>query len=181
MKCKPQSIGGKGLATLAGLMMAAATPAFAQYQSGPSQGQSMPSQTSPDQSSPSKMGSPSDQSYQSNTGSMQNQGKASSSSTSSSANAESLTRVKNAKTTLASAQVQDSSGQQVGQVSNVHTTRSGHASKVYITLSSSGGGQAKTISVSASKLKYDKSSNTLITNMTANDLQAMPAATSSGL
>ncbi|HWE06684.1 MAG TPA: hypothetical protein VG274_08250 [Rhizomicrobium sp.] len=177
MKRKPQFI-GTGLAALAGLLTMAATPTLAQYQNQPSNPQS---QTAPNsgQATPGNPGAPAVQaspSYQNSTGSMQNPGK-----TTSAASTESLSRVSHAKTTLASAQVQDSSGQQVGQVSNVHTTRKGHATKVDITLSSSNGGQPKTISVSASKLKYDKNSNTLITDMTANDLQAMPAATSSGM
>jgi hypothetical protein len=184
MKRKPQFI-GTGLAALAGLLTMAATPTLAQYQNQPSNPQS---QTAPNsgQATPGNPGAPAVQaspSYQNSTGSMQNStgSMQNSGKMTSAANAESLSRVSHAKTTLASAQVQDSSGQQVGQVSNVHTTRKGHATKVDITLSSSNGGQPKTISVSASKLKYDKNSNTLITDMTANDLQAMPAATSSGM
>ncbi|HEY6578850.1 MAG TPA: hypothetical protein VIY09_05970 [Rhizomicrobium sp.] len=165
MRCS-KYFGATGLAAFAGLAMMAALPAVAQTR---------------DQTTPPT------QTYQNNTGSMQgangmngsSQMNSSGMTTKASTKGESLNHVKDAKTTLASALVQDSSGQLVGQVSDVHTSRSGSPTKVDITLSSTNGGKAKTISVSASKLRYDRSDNTLITNLSASNLQAMPSASSS--
>ncbi|HTT84782.1 MAG TPA: hypothetical protein VMF67_14995 [Rhizomicrobium sp.] len=92
-----------------------------------------------------------------------------------------MLRVRNAgfrDALLASAQVQDSNGQPAGQVAVVHTSHAGHPTKVDITLTSNDGGHAKTISVSASKLRYDRDNNTLIADMTLSDLQSMPAVSS---
>lgn len=114
--------------------------------------------------------------YQNNTGTMQTNAPGAHG-----AATESLGNVQNAKTTLASAQVKDSSGQQVGQVSSVHTGSSGKPTKVDIMLTPSNGGHGKTVSVRASELKYDQNSNTLITNLSASALQTMPAASSSSM
>jgi hypothetical protein len=93
-----------------------------------------------------------------------------------SANAgEPLTKVKDAKTTLASASVQDSSGQQIGQVATVHTTKRGTPTKIDVTLQTSSG-QSKTVAIEASKFHYDQSSNTLKTDLTASEVQSMPSA-----
>lgn len=172
-----KTFGRTGLVALAGLLMLAAAPSFAQTQS----------QTGSPQSQTTTPANPAGSSYQNSTGTMQNGAMQNGGSTytpgtsKTAMSGESLSRVKNAKTTLASAQVQDSSGQQVGQVSTVHTSRSGHPTKIDITLTSTNGGQAKTVAVSASKLRYNKTNNTLITNLSATDLQAMPTATSSSM
>ena len=167
MTLKSRSLAGTGLAALAGLALAAAAPAFAQMR-----GQSSPPSQTYQNSPSSPMNSPTynQSSGTSRTGSMNT-----------SASTESLNSVRNAKTTLASAQVQDSNGQQVGQVSTVHTSTSGRPTKIDITLNSNNGSPAKTIAVNASQLRYDPNSNTLITNLSATDLQSMPAATSTGM
>jgi hypothetical protein len=182
-----------GLAALAGLLMLAASPVLAQQSAAPqNQTQAAPGSTAPaaGQAMPNSTAAPADQtspaapgaSGQTMPGSAQSTtSPASNAPATMSASAESLSHVKDAKTTLASASVQDSSGQQVGQVSTVHTSKHGTATKVDITLSSAGGSQAKTISVSASKLRYDPNSNTLITDLSSTDLQAMPAASSSSM
>jgi hypothetical protein len=178
MNWKNWTLGSTAAAALAGLAIVTAAPSFAQDQS---------------------QNAPAAQTYQNNAhsgqssaGSMQNQNgmsgpsgqmngtnqNSSSDMTAKSANTVTLSSVRNAKTTLASAQVQDSSGQQVGQVTTVHTSRSGHPTKVDVTLTSNNGGTAKTISVKASQLRYDKNNNTLVTNLTATDLQSLPAASS---
>jgi hypothetical protein len=148
---------------LAGLAMMAITPALAQGQSR----YSPPAQTYQNNNPGSPL----------NAGGMNGNAADSGMMTTSSAT-ESLTQVQNAKTTLASAQVQDSNGRQVGQVSNVHTSGNGQPTDIDISLNSNNGGKAKTVSVSASQLRYDRNSNTLITNLSANQLDAMPAASS---
>ncbi len=177
-----------GLAAFTGLLMLAASPTLAQSQYGTApQNQPAPgsetSPTAPPVTGSTDQANPAAASNQGMTGSQGTTGTSAGTTNSAkmSASAESLSHVKDAKTTLASAQVQDSSGQQVGQVSTVHTSRHGTPTKVDITLTGSNGAQAKVISVSASKLKYDPNSNTLITNLSATDLQAMPAASSSSM
>ncbi len=90
---------------------------------------------------------------------------------------EPLSQVKDAKTTLASASVKDSSGQPIGQVASIHTTKHGTPTTIDVTLQSTGGGQAKTVAIKASKLKYDQSSNTLQTDLTSSEVQSLPSAT----
>ena len=98
-----------------------------------------------------------------------------SSATMSASTGQPLTQVKDAKTTLASASVQDSSGQAIGQVATVHTTKRGTPTTIDVTLQSSSG-QSKTVAIKASRLQYDQSSNTLKTDLTASEVQAMPSA-----
>jgi hypothetical protein len=157
MKWKSDTFVHGSLAALAASVALAVTPALAQNQSH----YTPPAQTYQNNSSTTN--------GMNNTGGIQG------------ASTESLSRVQNAKTTLASAQVKDPSGQQIGQVRNVHTGTTGKPTKVDITLTSGNRGQTKTVSVKASELKYDQNSNTLITNLTTNELQAMPAASSSSM
>jgi hypothetical protein len=168
MTFKSKTLAGAGLAAFAGLALVSAVPAFAQMQ-----GQNAPPSQSYQNSPTSPMNAPT---YNQQTGPGQSGG-----AMNTSASTESLTSVQNAKTTLASAQVQDSNGQQVGQVSTVHTSTGGKPTKIDITLNSNNGSPAKTIAVNASELRYNPNSNTLITNLSATDLQSMPAATSTGM
>lgn len=166
MKCKNKTIVHGGLAALAAVAMLSGTTALAQNQS---------------------QYTPPAQTYQNNnTGPMQNssanpaeQNSTTNPSGTQGVSTESLSNVQNAKTTLASAQVQDANGQQIGQVKDVHTGNSGKPTKVDITLMPSNGGNGKTVSVKATDLRYDQQNNTLVTNLTTTDLQAMPAASSS--
>ena len=153
MKLKSKTLVHGSLAALAAATLLAVTPALGQTQT---------------------QYTPPAHTYQNNTGAMQTNG-------TQGAATEPLSNVQNAKTTLASAAVKDSSGQQVGQVSNVHTGTTGKPTKIDITLTSGNGGQSKTVSVKASQLKYDQNSNTLITNLSANALQSMPAASPSSM
>jgi hypothetical protein len=162
MTCRSRTIGTSSLAAFAGLAMAAITPALAQNQG---------------------RYTPPTQTYQNDPNSAINAGgmngdAADTGMMSTSSATEPLTQVQNAKTTLASAQVQDSNGRQVGQVSNVHTSGNGQPIKVDVTLNSNNGNRAKTVSVKATELSYDRNSNTLITNLSADQLDAMPAASS---
>ena len=88
-----------------------------------------------------------------------------------------LTQVSNPKTTLASATVQDSAGQSVGQVQSVKTTSSGKASSVKVSLTTSKGA-GKTVSIKASDLSYDPSSNMLKSTLTSTQIDSMPATQS---
>ena len=85
-----------------------------------------------------------------------------------------LSQVSDPSTTLASATVQDSSGQSVGQVQSVKTTTAGKASSVAVTLTSSN----KTVSIRASRLRYDPSSKTLKASLTSSQISSLPATQS---
>jgi len=151
-----------------------------QMGSQPDQSQATPgqsgSQAMPDQSTNPASGNPSTSSgYQGQSGAM-DQGHMGANGPA--ANAEPLTDVKNAKQTLASASVQDSSGQPVGTVTTVHTDSAGQPTKIDLSLTANG--QSKTISVQADQLKYDPSSNTIQAQMTADQLSQQPAASSTG-
>jgi hypothetical protein len=177
MELKSSVLGGTATA-LAGLLMLGAT-ALAQDQGGsygaPSPSSQPPTSepgqsaqpngpadqqqmTQPSQSaSPSQMSSPSSSTMNANAG-------------------EPLSHVKDAKTTLASATVQDSTGQPVGQVADVHTSKHGTPTTIDVSLQSNASGQAKTVAIKASKLRYDQSSNTLKADLTATDIQSLPTA-----
>ncbi|HEY3778314.1 MAG TPA: hypothetical protein VGL35_09665 [Rhizomicrobium sp.] len=160
MKCKSETLVHGSLAACAAAALLAVAPALGQTQT---------------------QYTPPAHTYQNNTG-QNNAGAMQTNPTGTQGAAtESLSNVQNAKTTLASAQVKDSSGQQVGQVRNVHTGSTGTPTKIDITLTPSNGGRAKTVSVRASELKYDQNSNTLITNLSASALQSMPTASSSSM
>ena len=183
MRSRNSLLGGAALAALAGTFLFTAS-AFAQYQSGTN---SAPSASPPAAPSTTQPGSTSGQTANptatTGTSGQQMSSPSSTSTTSSSATmsasaGESVTKVKDAKTTLASASVQDSSGQQVGQVAVVHTSKRGTPTTLDVTLQSNGGGQAKTVAIKASKLKFDQSSNTLKADLTSSEIQALPTATS---
>jgi hypothetical protein len=179
MRLKNASL--SGAAVLAGTLLCASA-AFSQETPAPSP--NAPSQ--PAAAQPGSEGQPSGMMNQNtpatatpgatstSPGSQQMSSPQSTSSTMSASAGEPLTKVKDAKTTLASASVQDSTGQPVGQVANVHTTKRGTPTTIDVTLQS--GGQSKTIAIKASSLRYDASSNTLKTDLTSSDLQSMPSA-----
>ncbi|HTQ14576.1 MAG TPA: hypothetical protein VMH86_11935 [Rhizomicrobium sp.] len=83
----------------------------------------------------------------------------------------SLSAVSNPATTIANAAVDDSTGQQVGQVQKVKTNSKGKPTAVEVSLTSG----AKTVSIRASKLKFDQSSNLLKADMSYSQIQALPA------
>ncbi|MGA9795890.1 MAG: hypothetical protein WBQ17_10200 [Rhizomicrobium sp.] len=93
-------------------------------------------------------------------------------------NAVMLSSVSNPKTTLASAAVKDSSGQQIGHVKNVVTDSMGKPTKIDISLTQPSG-TAKTVAVRAGNLRYDQQKNALMTtSLTASQVDAMPAISS---
>jgi hypothetical protein len=90
-----------------------------------------------------------------------------------SATTQPATQVTSPETTLASATVQDSSGQSVGQVRSVKTS-GGKASSIAVSLSGAGGA-GKVVSIKASKLRYDPSGNTLQASLSSTEINALPA------
>lgn len=185
MTSKPRLLGGTALAAFAGTMLLAAS-AFAQDQSMSNAAPTPGSPSQPSTAEPGTTAQPMGQKDQNApsaaTPSGQQQTTTPSSSSSSAAQTmsasagEPLSKVKDAKTKLASASVQDSTGQAVGQVTTIHTTKKGTPTTIDVSLQGSGG-QAKTIAIKASELRYDESSNALKTNLTASELSSMPAAT----
>jgi len=178
MRSKNRMLSGAALSAFAGTMLFAAS-AFAQ--SAPSEVAPGPGaasqrsaaepgseaqpygatqQNAPDASSQQQMSSP-----QSTSPTMTN-----------ASNGAPLSTVKDAKTTLASASVQDSTGQPIGQVANVHTTKRGTPTTIDVMLQTSSG-RTKTVAIKASKLEYDQSSNTLKTDLTSTEVESLPAAT----
>lgn len=185
MKTSSRMLGSCALGALTGGLLLAAS-ALAQDQTQPA-AQPMPgAQPSTSQPAPgAQTGAPADQTM-SQPGMSGQQGQMGSPQSTSSGNGSTisasagqpLSKVKDAKTTLASASVQDSTGQQIGQVTTVHTTKKGTPTTVDVTLQSAGSGQAKTVAIKASKLHYDQSSNTLKADLTSSEVQQLPTATS---
>lgn len=87
---------------------------------------------------------------------------------------ESVASVTDAKTQLAAATVQDQSGQQVGQVQDVHTSSSGKATRVDVALNTPSG-VGKVVSLKASQLGYDPSKNIVVAQLSRSDIESMPA------
>jgi hypothetical protein len=177
MKSKNRMLSGAALSAFAGTMLFAAT-AFAQSapsEVGPAGVRSQPSTAEPgsemqpygatQQNAPAASSQQQTSAPQSTSPTMTH-----------ASNGAPLSTVKDAKTTLASASVQDSTGQPIGQVTNVHTTKRGTPTTIDVMLQT-GSGQAKTVAIKASKLQYDQSSNTLKTDLTSTEVQALPAAT----
>jgi hypothetical protein len=178
MRFKTTMLSGTVLSALAGSMLFAAS-AFAQNQtpSGATPGTAYPSSTA----EPGTMAQPDAATQQGtpNTSSQQQMTSPqpmSSPATTSASAGEPLSKVKDAKTTLAAATLKDASGQSIGQVATVHTTKRGTPTTVDVTLQTSGG-QSKTVAIKASQLQYDQSSNTLKTDLTSTEVQSLPSAT----
>lgn len=145
MHCKPSALGGIGLAALAGVFMLTGSQAtFAQMYSRPA--------TTATPSSPM----------------MEHTMKPES------ATARPLSRVKDPSTTLASATVNDSSGQSVGQVQSVKTSASGKAQSVAVSLSSSTT-PGKIVTLQADQLTYDPTNNQLKASLTMDQINQLPA------
>lgn len=85
-----------------------------------------------------------------------------------------LSSVSNAKQKLASASVKDSSGQTLGQVQKVKTSAAGTPTEIEVSLTSAP--TPKTVQIPASELRYDQSSNMLMTvGLSATEVDSMPA------
>ncbi|HEY5046961.1 MAG TPA: hypothetical protein VII49_02945 [Rhizomicrobium sp.] len=187
MNFKTKVLSGTVLSAVAGSMLLAAS-AFAQTAS-PSDGAPAGSMSQPSATEPGMTPQPNAQTHESMPGasdmsspqtpmssSTMGAQQSSSSAMMKASAGEPLSKVKHAKTTLASASVQDSTGQPIGQVKDVHTTRHGTPTMIDVMLQTSGG-ESKTVAIKASKLHYDQSSNTLKTDLTSTEVQAMPKAT----
>jgi hypothetical protein len=87
---------------------------------------------------------------------------------------EPISEVKDPATTLASANVQDSSGQTVGQVRSISTTPDGKAGTVNVSLTTSNG-IAKLVAIGVSSLRYDSDSKTLKASLTQSEINSLPA------
>ncbi len=141
------------MAAIAGALILAASPATAQYtQSAPA--------AQPAQTTQAPMSSP--------------QTPMSSPMTEQSTSTQPASQVSSPETTLASATVQDSNGQSIGQVKSVKTSSGGKASSVAVSLSSAG----KVVSIKASKLRYDPSGNVLKASLSSTEINALPATQS---
>ncbi len=85
----------------------------------------------------------------------------------------SLTALTNSPQTLANASVETSTGQAVGAVQKVVTGSDGKAQTIDVALL---GAQSKIVSIDAAQLAYDQSRNVVIAQLSADQIQALPAA-----
>ena len=84
----------------------------------------------------------------------------------------SLTALTNSPQTLADASVETSSGQAVGAVQKVVTDSDGRAQTIDVALL---GSQSKIVSIDAAQLAYDQSRNVVVAQLSADQIQALPA------
>jgi hypothetical protein len=85
----------------------------------------------------------------------------------------SLTALTNPPQTLANASVETSNGQAVGAVQKVVTGTDGKAQAIDVALL---GAQSKIVSIDATQLAYDQSRNVVVAQLSADQIQALPAA-----
>ncbi len=85
----------------------------------------------------------------------------------------SLTALTNPPQTLAKCQRRDLDGQAVGAVQKVVTGSDGKAQTVDVALL---GAQSKIVSIDATQLAYDQSRNVVVAQLSADQIQALPAA-----
>ena len=85
----------------------------------------------------------------------------------------SLTALTNPPQTLANASVETSTGQAIGAVQKVVTGTDGKAQTVDVALL---GAQSKIVSIDAAQLAYDQSRNVVVAQLSADQIQALPAA-----
>jgi hypothetical protein len=85
----------------------------------------------------------------------------------------SLTALTNPPQTLANASVETSTGQAVGAVQKVVTGSDGKAQMIDVALL---GAQSKIVSIDAAQLAYDQSRNVVVAQLSADQIQALPAA-----
>ena len=85
----------------------------------------------------------------------------------------SLTALTNSSQTLANASVETSTGQAVGAVQKVVTGSDGKAQTIDVALL---GAQSKIVSLDATQLAYDQSRNVVVAQLSADQIQALPAA-----
>lgn len=157
MRRKSMMLGG--LATIASVLVLAGSPTLAQMNRGGMQGPTT------------------DQTMQGpNSGSMQGPAQE----TAPGQNMQSgqpLNTVSNPSSALASAMVQDATGQPVGQVKTVHTSSAGTARSVAVSLTS-GDNSGKVVTIKADKLMFDPSSNVLKSSLTLQEIDQLPTTQS---
>jgi hypothetical protein len=88
----------------------------------------------------------------------------------------SLDTVRNPKQTLASATVQNSNGQQIGQVKGVKVGSDGKTQAVDVQVIGQGGAAPKTVRLDANDLSYDKDNNVLVTPLSSDQVNSMPTS-----
>ncbi len=142
-----------GRAAVAGAFVLAASSAFAQMGGAPQQ--TAPSGGMQQQPAGSMPGAAPD--------TMQNQ----------SAAGQPVDSMPNASTALASATVQDATGQPVGQVKSVKTSSGGTADSVAVSLTS-GDNSGKVVNIKADKLTFDPSSNVVKSTLTIQEIDQLP-------
>lgn len=84
-----------------------------------------------------------------------------------------LSAIANPPQTLANASVETSSGQAVGAVQKVVTGTDGKAQTLDVALL---GAQSKIVAIDAAQLSYDQSRNVVVAQLSADQIQALPAA-----
>jgi hypothetical protein len=89
---------------------------------------------------------------------------------------ESLDNVSNPKSTLASATVQNSNGQSIGQVKKISVGSNGKTQAVDVQIKGQSGATTKTIRLDANDLSYDKDNNVLVTPLSSDQLSNMPSS-----
>jgi len=84
-----------------------------------------------------------------------------------------LTQIANPPQTLINASVETNNGQAVGAVQKVVTGSDGKAQAVDVALL---GASSKIVSIDATQLSYDQSRNVVVAQLSADQIQALPAA-----
>lgn len=84
-----------------------------------------------------------------------------------------LAQIANPPQTLVNASVETNNGQAVGAVQKVMTGTDGKAQAVDVALL---GAQSKIVSIDANQLSYDQSRNVVVAQLSADQIQALPAA-----
>jgi len=94
------------------------------------------------------------------------------------AKAEPATAVTDPQKTLASAKVQDSSGNSIGTVSDVKTSSSGMAKAITVSLPASHGKKSKAVEINATELRYMPENHLLKAQLTSQQINSLPAVQS---
>jgi hypothetical protein len=172
MRCRPSVLGRTSLAAVAGALILAASPA-AFAQASPSQ--TSPNQTAPDQANPNSQANP-DQAApaQTTNPSSPMMDEQNGQVPAEKVSTKPATRVADPKTTLASATVSDKDGQTIGQVQSVGISRSGHATRIAVSLNASAN-PGKVVALRASELTYDANNNNLQSSLTMREIERQPS------
>lgn len=83
-------------------------------------------------------------------------------------------KVKDAKQTLANASIVDKDGNSVGSVRDVQTDSNGQASAIKADVGGFLGVGSKIVVLDPTRMKYERDRNVLITNMTKDEIKALP-------